>query len=77
MYFVVLQRQVPTFQRAQKTVEVPLVQNPRLVVDVLVVLQRQVPTILQVQKTVEFPKCASLTELSTFQSLCGGMFPPI
>merc|ERR1712066_778885 len=53
---VVKQRQVPSIQKIQKTVEVPQVQYVDRIVDVPVVKQRQVPAIQKLQKTVEVPQ---------------------
>ena len=49
---VVLQRQVPGFQKVQNIVEVPQGQHVDRIVDVTVVLQFQVPTGQTVRKTV-------------------------
>ena len=51
-----LQRQVPTIQTVQKTVEVLETQHLDGVVNVTVVLQSQVPTTLTVQKTEDIPE---------------------
>merc|ERR1712083_199712 len=52
---VVKQRQVPSIQKVQRTVEVPQVQYIDRVVDVPVVKQRQVPSVQVVQKPVTVP----------------------
>ena len=53
---MVLQRQVATIQKAQKTVEVPQVQYIGETVHVPVVNQRLIPTIQAVQETEEVPQ---------------------
>ena len=53
---VMLQRQVPVFQKMRKTVEVPQVQHINKFVDVPVVAQRQAPIIQTLQKKVEVPQ---------------------
>lgn len=50
---VVMQRQMPTIQKMQTTVEVPQLQCIDRVVDVPVVMRRQVPIIQRVHKIVE------------------------
>ena len=57
---LVFQRQVPTIQTVQKTVEVLETQHFDGVADVPVVLQRPVPTIQSVQKTMEVPETQCL-----------------
>ena len=49
---VVMQRQAPLIQKAQKTVDVPQIPYNDMIADVPV-LQRQVPTIQTVQKSKE------------------------
>ena len=53
---VVLQRQVATIQRTQKTVEVPQMQYVGKFIDVPVLAQHRVPTVRAVQKAVEVPQ---------------------
>merc|ERR1712209_380195 len=70
---VVQQRQVPTVQTVQKTVEVPQLQFIDKVVDIPVVAQRQIPMVQTVEKTVEIPqlqiveKIVEIPEIQTVQ----------
>ena len=61
---VVLQRQIPTIQTVQKTVEVLETQHLDGIVNVTVVLQLQVPTIQTVQKTEEVPETQCLDRMA-------------
>ena len=51
-----VQRQVPTTQKIQRSVEVRQVEFAREAVDVIVIVRRRLPTIQKVQKLVEVSK---------------------
>ena len=51
-----VQRQVPTIQKIQRSVEVRQVEFAREAVDVIVIVRRRLPTIQKVQKLVEVSK---------------------
>ena len=59
---VVMQRQVPTVQKVQKTAEVPQVKFIHKVVDAPVIMRRQVPAIQVAQKTVKDPETQSIVK---------------
>ena len=60
---VMAQTQVPSAQRVQKIVEMPVVQFSDGHVDMPVITQRQVPMIPNVQKTVEVPQIQCIDKI--------------
>merc|ERR1719273_2819188 len=71
---VVVQRQVPMVQKAQKTVEVPQVQYIDKVVDVPVVRVVDIPQVQVVEKIVDIPQVQvveKIVEVPEFQTVAG------
>merc|ERR1712036_77859 len=57
---VVKQRQVPSIQRVQKPVSVPIIETVEKIVDVPVIKQVEVPQIQTIEKVVEIPEVQTL-----------------